>query len=395
MTTATQHADPDISEVITNVRALVPMLRDNAAKAERARQVPPENIEALTGAGVFRLTTPRFVGGLEAPVAVQNQVTAEIARGCPSTSWVVTISLAFAWMASVLPDEAMQEIITSPDVHGAGVIAPTGKGRREDGGVRFSGRWAFNTGARNATWASLTVMVTDDDGSQAPHLVFVPYSELTVHDDWHATGLSGTGSHTTSADDVFVPGHRVVPAAAMLTGQHGGNSVTRDNPYYTRPSVLILLAGGCGTPQGIAQGALDVFLDRLPGRSITYTGYTDQAQAPITHTQLGEAMLTMTSLDAHVQHASALADEACSRELSILERASIRAHAGYSAKLSRDAVSILYQASGASAIQSSVPIQRYHRDIHALALHGFMQPTSSTELLGRVRLGLPPDTNML
>jgi alkylation response protein AidB-like acyl-CoA dehydrogenase len=47
------------------VRALGPLARDYAEQAERERRVAAPVIEAMKGAGLFRLFVPRSLGGLE------------------------------------------------------------------------------------------------------------------------------------------------------------------------------------------------------------------------------------------------------------------------------------------------------------------------------------------
>jgi alkylation response protein AidB-like acyl-CoA dehydrogenase len=47
------------------VRALGPLVRDDAEQAERERRVAAPVIEAMKGAGLFRLFVPRSLGGLE------------------------------------------------------------------------------------------------------------------------------------------------------------------------------------------------------------------------------------------------------------------------------------------------------------------------------------------
>jgi hypothetical protein len=58
----------------------------------------------------------------------------------------------------------------------------------------------------------------------------------------------------------------------------------------------------------------------------------------------------------------------------------------------REVVDTLFFASGASSIQSHVPIQRFQRDAQALSNHGIMLPTTTTELYGRILCGLEPNT---
>jgi alkylation response protein AidB-like acyl-CoA dehydrogenase len=154
--------------------------------------------------------------------------------------------------------------------------------------------------------------------------------------------------------------------------------------------VLTVNAGG--TPVGIARGALEAFRERLPGRGITYTTYTNQAEAPVTHLQLGEAVLQIDSADAHVRLATAILDEHAGETLSTEARVKARAHISYATGLAREAVDALFYTSGASSIQSHVPIQRFQRDIQALANHAIMHPQTTIELYGRVLCGLEPNT---
>ena len=93
--------------------------------------------------------------------------------------------------------------------------------------------------------------------------------------------------------------------------------------------------------------------------------------------------------------ANALVAKYAGEEFPLIERVRVKAYTAECARLAREATQILFEASGASAIQLSVPIQRHLRDIEALAIHGMLQPTTMTELYGRVLLGLKPNTVFL
>jgi alkylation response protein AidB-like acyl-CoA dehydrogenase len=377
--------------LIERTRALLPLLRENSLRCEEARRVVDENIEALTDAGVFRMTVGRHFGGYESSVATQFEVLAEIASACPSTSWVATILTAMIWNVGMFPDEAQEEVFADPRVRVASVFAPGGQARQVDGGVVVSGRWPFNTGCLNSQWAIMTAVVSGGASEPAPASLLIPYSELTILDDWYATGMAGTGSNTTVAEDVFVPTHRVLPLASELSLDFPSVR-NRDSAYWNTSLVAFLIAQATGTPVGLARGALDAFMARLPGRAITYTDYGDQSAAPVTHLQVGEAMMKIFSAEAHAREAVDLVSTTPGREAAVEVRARIRAHSGYATQLAREAVNILYTASGASAIQASVPIQRYQRDIQALANHALLTPSTSIELVGRIACGLPPNT---
>jgi alkylation response protein AidB-like acyl-CoA dehydrogenase len=215
--------------------------------------------------------------------------------------------------------------------------------------------------------------------------------DLTIVDDWYATGMSATGSNTIVADNVFVPAYRCLSLPDMLEARLPARH-NAHNPYFNHPLSPVLTVNAGGTPLGMAQGALEEFRSRLPGRGIAYTFYTNKAEAPVTHLQLAEAALTLESADAHVRRAAALLDQHTSGAMSVDARVKSRAHIAYAMGLARQSVDTLFYASGASSIQTHIPIQRFQRDVQALANHAIMHTQTALELYGRVLCGLPPNT---
>lgn len=383
---------PQPHPVVGRTLALLPQLAEHAAGTEQAKRVAPERFDALAAAGVFRMTAPLQYGGDEVDFQTQCDVLAHVARACPSTSWVATIFSAMSWLVGTFPDEAQEEILASRDPRISGVFSPTGIATPIDGGYRVSGRWGFNTGGQGSNWTVVNALLGTGRDAM-PLCTLVKSSELSRLDDWHASGMAGTGSHTVVADDIFVPAHRAQPLPAMIEANYAPNRHNAGNPYFNLPLAAVLTVNGGGTPIGIAQGAFDAFFSRLPGRPITYTTYTNQAEAAITHLQAGEAALLLESADAHIRRATAILDDPeIPRPISMRTRVKARAHVAYATGLSRQAVDLLFHGSGASAIQSHVPIQRFQRDMQALANHAVMHAPTGIELYGRVLCGLEPNT---
>ena len=376
--------------VVDRAAALVPLLLERAPAAEQARRVSDASFDALSEAGIFSMTAPKRYGGAEVDFQTQCDVLAHLARGCPSTSWVATIYSAMSWLVGTFPDEAQDEIFADRDPRISGVFSPTGTGVPKDGGVLVNGRWGFNTGCHGASWTVLNVLV--GTGAQAvPTCVIARSRELTIVDDWYATGMSATGSNTIVASNVFIPAYRCLGLPDMLEARLPARH-NADNPYFNHPLSPVLTVNAGGTPLGMAQGALEEFRSRLPGRGIAYTFYTNKAEAPVTHLQLAEAALTLESADAHVRRAAALLDQHTSGAMSIDARVKSRAHIAYAMGLARQSVDTLFYASGASSIQTHVPIQRFQRDVQALANHAIMHTQTALELYGRVLCGLAPNT---
>ena len=373
-------------DLVQRAAALIPLLRKAAPAAEKARRVPQESYDALSAAGIFKMTAPKAYGGVEADFQTQCDVLAEIARGCPSTSWVATIYSAMSWLVATFPDETQEEMFATRDPRIAGVFSPTGTAVPRDGGFVVNGRWPFNTGCHGATWTVLNVLVGD-----IPTCMIANYADLKILDDWHATGMSATGSNTVVAENVFVPARRAMPLPDMLEARYPARH-NSDNPYFNYPLAPVLTVNAGGTPIGTARGAMDAFLERLPGRGITYTSYTNKSEAPVTHLQMAEASLKLDSSAAHVRFAAAIMDQAKNGRMTMQERVKARAHVAYSTGLAREATDILFYASGASSIQEHMAIQRYQRDIQALSNHAIMHPQTGLELYGRILCGLPPNT---
>ncbi len=381
----------DSASLVARAAALVPLLRERAAAAEDNRRLAPETFDALSAADVFRMTAPKRFGGFEADFLTQCEVLAEIGRGCGSASWVATIFSAMSWLVGTLPDEAQQEIFDSKDPRISGVFSPTGKAVRKGGGFVVSGRWGFNTGGHGSSWTVVNALAPNEEGVELPTCLLVRSKELERLDDWHASGMSATGSSTIVAEEIFVPAHRACPLPAMIEARYPPRH-NAANPYYNYPLAAVLTVNAAGTPVGIARAALEAFRDRLQGRPITYTTYTNKAEAPVTHLQIGEAALSIDSADAHMRLACRTLDDNPGAALSTLARVKARAHVSAATGLAREAVDLLFYSSGASAIQSHVPIQRLQRDIQALANHAIMHPQTTTELYGRVLCGLEPNT---
>ncbi|GAA3125723.1 hypothetical protein GCM10020254_86360 [Streptomyces goshikiensis] len=217
--------------------------------------------------------------------------------------------------------------------------------------------------------------------------------QLQIVDDWDTSGLRGTGSVSTVAQDVFIPHERVIPLPAILMGQYA-SELNAASAIYRAPLLPVASASSVGTVLGLARAARDTFFDRLPGRTLTYTAYETQAEAPLTHHQVAEAVLTTDQAEFHAYRLADLVDSKgeSGAEWTLEERARARADMGAVVRLAKKAVDIFASASGGSSIYRDVPIQRITRDIQAVSLHALMNPNTNTELYGRVLCGLEPNT---
>jgi alkylation response protein AidB-like acyl-CoA dehydrogenase len=388
---------PSRTELVRRASELVPLLQKNASWSEENRRLHDESVEAMAAAGLYRMRAPARYGGYECDTRTQAEVTAELAKGDGSAAWTASVWTIPGWMSGLFPDEVQDEVYSTPDVRVCGTLSPAGFAEPVDGGVLVNGKWGFISGAHHSHWQEIIAMSPTPDGSsQWPVMGLVPMSELEIVDDWYTSGMRGSGSVTTVAKDVFVPQERIIPLPAVLQGQYAC-VLNADSPIYRAPLLGVAAALSVGTLVGLAQAARDVFFDRLPDRKITYTDYTSQLEAPITHLQVAEATMKIDEAKFHAHRVTTMIDdkgltgEPCSPE----DRARTRGDVGAVCKLAKEAVDILNMASGGSSIYSTVPIQRIARDVQTLNLHALMLPNTNFELYGRVLCGLEPNSSYI
>src|ERR1700736_6322158 len=73
---------PSFDELRERAEALVPVLRERAAKTEALRRIPDETIADLHRSGLFRMLQPARVGGSELPYGAFVELAGIIGRGC-------------------------------------------------------------------------------------------------------------------------------------------------------------------------------------------------------------------------------------------------------------------------------------------------------------------------
>ncbi|ONH22762.1 acyl-CoA dehydrogenase family protein [Pseudofrankia asymbiotica] len=385
----------DALNVLDAVRDAVPSLRNNGAATENQRRILDENIELLQEARVFRIAVPERFGGLDLPVAQQAEILTAISRGCASTGWASMVWVSTAWIASLYPNRAQEEVFEGGSVRISGGFTPSGTLVPVDGGYILNGSWRFNTGVRGAQWNVHAATVDHPDGRHEELFALVPTGDITIADDWDVFGASGTDSATSTAKDVFVPDHRVVDTSVYDAST--GNRWNADTKGRNYNLLSYVLATCAPVYLGIAQNALELFIERLPGKGITYTSWTEQREHPHTQIQVARAANQIAACEALSRDWLEVIQGRADRgeKMTVAEKAVVRGQVGYLVQSTKEAVETLYNISSASTILRTNHFQRAFRDIAALSLHGLLTPTSSLEAHGRVLLGLEPGTDYL
>lgn len=382
----------DRAALLDRARALVPVLAERALEAERLRQVPEQTVRDLWDTGLLLAGRPERFGGHPVDFDTLMEVAAVLGEGCGSTGWCYAVWVNHNWLVGLYADQAQRDFYGSaPDVLASSAFNPMGgKVGTAEGGYTLRGRWDFSSGADASTWALLAGMTPD----QGPGLFLVPRSRYRVEDTWFVSGLEGTGSKDVVIDDpVFVPDTHFISYAAAGAAATPGRELC-DRPSYRVPMYSILPWTLVAPLIGVAQAAVGAFRDQGRARIAQMGDAWDPgpAQARLAESSAEVDCASLLMVD-HL--AEAIGRGAAGEPVPLEDRARYRRDMCFAARLSVQAVTRLFEASGGHALFKEAPMQRYFRDVHAGSHQVAIVWDAAAQAYGRVQLGLDPRDQLL
>jgi alkylation response protein AidB-like acyl-CoA dehydrogenase len=379
------------ADLVARMVELQPLVAARARHAEERRQLDDDVLAAIHASGVFRHFVPRRYGGLQLGVGDFVEIVLPLGESCASTAWVTSFLMEHNLILSLFPERTQEEVFGSqPYVMAPGAAFPPGRAVPVEGGFLVSGRWSYASGVRHSDWALGTALV---DGAERPDMrwVLVPIEAVQVHDVWHVDGLAATGSDDFSMDEVFVPDHRTLRMSEMGDGTSPGARLHAPDPTYALPMTPFLAMTASLPVLGAAKGALRCFTDRLETR-VSF-GTKQSERAPL-HVVLADVSVQVHIAELLVREAAAdmVALARAGRSGDVPARAAMRSRIATAVSLCRDAVRAMVDAGGSSLHDLDHPLQRAARDITVAGSHVIHDRLMTSELHGRVLLGLPPQT---
>lgn len=368
-------------DMLTAARAVTDVVEREAAASEAARTLTQPVVDALHDAGLFRLMTPRDLGGEEADLATVLAVYEEVTRADASTGWSLLANATTTGFAGAfLGDRAVKAMFggDADPVH-AGQFAPRGTSVACDGGYVVSGRYSFGSGCAHAGWMGGGTIELDEQGTPVIsergipviRAFFVPAAGVELLGNWDVMGLCGTGSY-----DYAVPEQTVDESFTFRLVE---DEPQRGGPLYRLGVLGLTAAGHAAFALGVGKRALEELLTIVAGKQRL------GATIPLREQQLFRHELGMH--DAALRAARALVFEAFDDAQSTLERGDdatplqrqrLRQATTYATRVAVDVVRFAYTAAGTDALRPSV-LQRCFRDMHAATQHIFVDPDTMTE----------------
>jgi 3-hydroxy-9,10-secoandrosta-1,3,5(10)-triene-9,17-dione monooxygenase len=372
-----------------SAEALLPRLKERAARCEELRRLPDETLREFHDAGLFRAHQPQRVGGAELEFETVVTFGALLARACASTSWNWVNFTIHHMMLGMFPPQAQDEIWgKSPDtLIASSSVFPAGRARKVQDGYVVSGRWPFSSGVDPSEWNMLAGLARLDDHLPPEQRIFLLHrSQYKVIDNWFAGGLRGTGSKDVEASEQFVPEHLTLAVADTKGGPTPGSAVN-PGPLYRMPVFALFPFMLSGVALGIAEGMIDEYRP-ASGRM---TG-TRVAEIQSTQIRLGEAT-AYARASRLVQLANCR--EAQERLPDLKTKARFRLEGAYAVEWAVRAVDVMFGLYGASGLYESGPMARAFRDAHAVKQHFSFNTDIAGTTYGRVALGLASDNPTL
>jgi len=364
----------------------VTRLAERADEAERLRRLPAATVIEFKQTDLIRLLLPARFGGIQASFPELLEPIRLMAHGCASSAWTLGFYALHNWMLSLFDPRLQEEVFASGPVLAPAPLAPAGRGRPADDGVRLTGRWSWATGAMDADWVIVGALIERRDGV-IPALVVVPADEVEVADVWHTAGMRGTGSHDLIATDVFVPEHRIVKVADIYGGTAPGAEF-HGAATYRWPLVPALALTAAMPVLGAAEQVTELFAERLGGRVLAYSGVAQKDQ-PAAQIRLGDAEVRLRALRALITETAEGIEHivAAGERVRRSTRANARLAAAYTVHECRSLIADLMEASGASAHFLTNPLQRAKRDVDIASGHVVFDYDVGRELAGALAIG--------
>jgi len=376
------------SDPLTSAGNLRSLIREHRHVTETSRQVAEPIIAGLRKSGLGRIALAADYGGLAVPPAEALAIFETLAEAEASVAWIVWNSSLPCWFSRFLEEDVRREIFSDPSALYASSTRPSGKAVRDGESYTVNGRWSLVSGCMHAAWIPVMCMVEADGkvemlAPNVPHmrLVFFPRDQHEIQDTWHVGGLRGTGSHDSVLNNASAP----APYSFAI-----GDASLMESALGRMPIACTMSAGCASICLGITKSSLQALLELATEKVAVDGGPGLRDRAPVqslvarVETQLNAMRARLVDTCETLWHAAVAGDEIRPADIGALLGAAIT-----TAQQCRASVTEIYAAAGTSSLYTDSPIERHHRDIHAVMQHIALQPFW-LEQAGRVSLGLEP-----
>ena len=360
------------AQAIEVAHQLAAAFAPDAARRDRQRILPWEQLDRYSASGLWGMTVPRAFGGAQVSNVTLAEVVAIISAAdgsigqIPQNHWyaleVLRVGGSVAQQAyffeRALAGERFGNALAEighKDFKRRTRLTPDGDG------WRIQGRKFYCTGALYAHWIP-TLVIREEEGREVSYLAFVPRQADGVHitDDWDGIGQRLTASGTVDFDNVRVEDTWIVPFLASF-----------ERPTTIGPVAQIMHAAiDIGQARGAFAATLDYVRDH--GRPWIDAGVSHASLDPLTIAQVGEIQTRLRAAQALLNRAGRMVDAAQQEPTDDSVAAASVAVA--EARILTTTVSLhagtkLFELAGTSATLDDKGLDRFWRNARTHTLH--------------------------
>lgn len=363
---------------------IVDFVAPNAARIDREREFPRENITELGREGFLGLIIPQQLGGLEAPLSLYKETVIRLAQACASTALVYVQHMSAVsillygkendYIKNILSNIGKGQCLTTIALSEAGsgcyFFLPVSQVNETDKGLRLKTNKIMVTSAGEADVYVINSKATFAKNSMQSNFFAVAseYNGIEVGGKWEGMGLRGNQSAPLTIDTYL--------NKQMLIGEEGeGFKITRE---------ALLPMGQIGISAvniGIAKAIYNESVNYVKKRFYTHIN-TNLSDFQSIQQMIGEIKVLCdqaeTALNVFVQRME-------KREVDMVSTLEVKVMA---CQTVLQVAELGLKVCGGHAYSANTPIERYIRDSMAGTVMG-PTPDVLKELIGKIVLDVP------
>ena len=376
-------------QLINVARKILPELSERSGEIDALRQIPQDLADKMAAEGFYRICTPAQLGGLAQDPNTLYEICETLASANGSAGWCIFIGSTSQYLLGALAQEQQHEMMTDINVITSGVFADMGTALYEERdnkpGYLINGHWRWGSGCRNAAWISGGIHEIDGNGDAHQSTdsvltrVFFKPEEIEILDNWHVSGMRGSGSSDYRVENVWVPAARMASSIEQTELRH--------LPIYRYPKFALLALPIGAITLGMARASINEVI-KIANQKTPEGSRRTLAHRPGLHRDIGVAD---SKLSAAREYLYALSEEVwqhCqTKEPTVQQRQKLRAANVHAVNTAVDVIDKMYTLVGGTSVFETSCLQQHFRDVHVATQH-MMVGEPVMELAGRVLLGL-------
>ena len=384
--------DGTAAACLARARALIPLLQSAADRIDAKNELPPDVLDAMFDAGMFKLLLPRALGGYELKPSDYVQCVEAIAQGDASAAWCMNQGSGCSMASAYASPAVAQEIWGGRRDVVAWGQGPGAKAIRADGGWHVTGTWRFASGSRHATWLGAMcpsfeadgTPIMRPDGKAWERTAMFRRDQADIDDVWQVMGLRGTGSDNFTIKDLFVDdAHSLTREYEPERQQHGS--------LYSFQAMQLYAGGFASVALGISRAILDAFIALAKTKSQAWSADLLRDNHAVQHiVSHADAAWKAARAGLHLALDAAWQDVSRTGMLTLAHRMEIRQAATYAIHTSRDMAHQVFHEAGSTAIFNKHPFERRLRDVNSVSQQ-LQGRRTHFETVGCYKLGGEPD----